>query len=107
MIRSCVVALVLTSGAFAACGQTMSTDSRSTPRASQESSDTPHGTGYGGLGARAAAFTKRNNTQAPHVRTPGIATYTINSITHGRVTAYSVEIPAVPPMGNRERMFLT
>jgi hypothetical protein len=63
---------------------------------------------YGGLGATAAAFRQHNPTHAPAVPVPGVATYTIEGTdSQGRVTAYSVQITAQPPMGNAERMFLT
>jgi hypothetical protein len=65
------------------------------------------GPNYAGLGALVVAFKKSNNMVRPTVRTPGIATYKILSTIDGRVAAYAVDIPANPPMGNSDRMFLT
>lgn len=60
---------------------------------------------YGGLGATRAAF----YTQNPHGKSPpplGVAYYTVDSTSAGRVVAFHVEINARPRFSSRERVVL-
>lgn len=65
---------------------------------------------YGGIGSPARNFRLTNNTrQLPNGTNAdyGVPTYHIDATnSSGRVTAYSVSIPATPRLSNRERMAL-
>ena len=83
-----------------------SSDTTSNPptRSSGASSRTGTRDSYGGLGATVEAFKKANNTIRGTDLALGVAYYSIDATSSGRVTAYSVEIKTKLRISNGDRV---
>jgi hypothetical protein len=89
--------------AFAGCGSGSTTPHAASTAASPRKSSP----GYGGLGATVSAFYAQHTHGLSSPPPAGAANFTITAQNAaGRVTAFEVEITAIPPMSNRERLAL-
>jgi hypothetical protein len=66
-----------------------------------------HADGYGGLGARASAFSANNNgSTRPSEPTPGTAWYAVTGTARGCVTEFAVQDGGSPPVSARYLLLL-
>lgn len=76
-------------------------------RAPAPSTSCVHAAGYGGLGARASAFSANNNgSTGPSEPTPGTAWYVVTGTTSGCVTSFSLQDTGSPPLSARYLLLL-
>jgi hypothetical protein len=98
-------------GRASSAGSTLPATGRSAqvsrPAAATPSHACVNTAGYGGLGARASAFSANNNASTgPAEPTPGTAWYAVTATERGCVTAFSLQDGGAPPVTARYLLLL-